>query len=88
MLVKQAHRFQLSQKQCTRRFRNHRFSVLTPGARVDNNLDTFNLLGPKGGRGGTGDARALVGRRQGFAPFYVKHHPAGSPKVPDVMVAR
>ena len=60
----------------------------TPGARADYNLDTFNLLGPKGGRGGTGDYQALVGRRQGFASFYVKHHPAGSPKVSDLMVAR
>ena len=60
----------------------------TPGARADYQLDTFNLLGPKGGRGGTGDYQALVGRRQGFASFYVKHYPAGSPKVSDFMVAR
>ena len=60
----------------------------TPGARADYQLDTFNLLGPRGGRGGTGDYQALVGRRKGFASIYVKHYPAGSPKVSDLMVAR
>lgn len=60
----------------------------TPGARTDFHLDTFNLLGPRRGRGGTGDYQGLVGRRNGFASIYVKHYPAGSPKVSDLMVAR
>ncbi len=59
-----------------------------PGTRTDYHLDTFNLLGPRRGRGGTGDYQGLVGRRQGFASIYVKHYPAGSPKVSDLMVAR
>lgn len=59
-----------------------------PGTRTDYHLDTFNLLGPTRGRGGTGDYQGLIGRRQGFASIYVKHYPAGAPKVSDLMVAR
>jgi hypothetical protein len=60
----------------------------TPGARPDHRLDQFTLLGPKSGRGGTGDYQALVGLRRGFVSVYVKHHPAGAPKVSDLMAAR
>jgi hypothetical protein len=50
--------------------------------------DQFNPLGPEGGRGGAGDYEALVGRRRGFVAVYVKHHPAASGKVSDLIAAR
>jgi hypothetical protein len=59
-----------------------------PGARFDCQLDVFNLLGPKGGRGGTGDYQALVGRRRGFVSVYVKHQPPGPTGVTDVVATR
>jgi hypothetical protein len=59
-----------------------------PGTRFDYQFDVFNLLGPKGGRGGTGDYQALLGRSRGFVSIYVKHQPPGSSGVTDVMASR